>query len=87
MVFDGPPQPFNEDIVLASAAAIHADGDPVILEDLCESVTGKLCSLIRVEDLRLAVAFYGLLEGLIAEIRVQGVGDAPGRGFYGCARP
>jgi hypothetical protein len=78
VVFDGPPQPFNEDVVLASAASVHADSDPMVLEDLCESVAGKLGSLIRVEDLRFAVELHSLLEGLIAEIRVQGVGDAPG---------
>jgi hypothetical protein len=78
VVFDGPPQPLNEDVVLATAAAVHADSDPVVLENLGESVAGKLGSLIGVGNLRFPVAAKGLLESLISEIRVQGVGDAPG---------
>jgi len=81
VVLDGPPEPFNEDVVLASAAAVHADSDPLVLENLGEAVAGKLCSLIRVEDFRLAVAFQSLLEGLVAEVGVQGVGEPPGEDF------
>ena len=81
VVFDGPPKPFNEDVVLASAAAVHADGDFVVFENLGEAVAGKLGSLIGVEDFRLAVTLQGLLKGLVAEVRVQGVGEAPGEDF------
>jgi hypothetical protein len=81
VVFDGPPKPFNEDVVLASAAAVHADGDFVVFENLSKPVAGKLGALIRVEDFGLTIEFQGLPEGLIAEIRVQGVGDAPGEDF------
>ena len=71
IVFDGPPQPFNEDVVLASAAAVQADSDFVVFENLGEPVAGKLGALIRVEDFGLAVEFQCLLEGLIAEIRAR----------------
>ena len=52
VVLDRPPQTFDEDVVLASAAAVHADSDFVVFENLGEPVAGKLCSLIRVEDFR-----------------------------------
>jgi hypothetical protein len=81
MVIDGLPRPFNEDVVLVSAAAVHADVDSLVLEDLGETGAGKLVSLIGVEDLRLGVAAYGLLQGLIAEIRVQGIGATPREDF------
>jgi hypothetical protein len=55
IVFDGPPQPFNEDVVLASAEAVHTDGDPVVLEDLSKTVASELCSLVGVEDLRFSI--------------------------------
>ena len=54
VVFDGPPKPFNEDVVLASAAAVHADVDFVVFENLGEAVAGKLGTLIGVEDFGLA---------------------------------
>ncbi len=72
-MFDSPPQPLDEDVVLASTAAVHADGDFVVFKNLGETVAGKLSSLIRVEDFRLAVTLDGLLEGLMTEVRVQGV--------------
>jgi hypothetical protein len=81
IVFDGPQQPFNEDVVLASAAAVHTDGDPVVLEDLSKTVAGELCSLVGVEDLRFSITIQGFLEGLITEIRVQGIGKPLGQDF------
>jgi hypothetical protein len=70
IVFDGPPQPFNEDVVLASAATVHADVDAVVFENLGETGAGKLGALIGVEDVRLAIAADGFLEGLHTEIRL-----------------
>jgi hypothetical protein len=86
MVFDGPPQPFNEDVALASAAAVHADSDCVVFENLGEPVAGKLGALICVEDLRFAVELQSLLGGLIAEIR-PGYWERARRGSCGCASP
>lgn len=40
-VFDAPPKPVNEDVVLASAVAVHADGDVVVLENLGEAITDQ----------------------------------------------
>jgi len=70
-MFDGPPQPLDEDVVLASTAAVHADGDFVVFNNLGKSVAGKLGSLIGVEDFRLAVTLDGLLEGLSTEVRAR----------------
>ena len=77
-MFEGPPQPLDEDVVLASAAAVHADADAVVFENLGEAGAGKLRPLIGVEDLWLAVAAEGLLERLHTEIRLQAVGQPPG---------
>ena len=77
VMFDGPPQTLNEDVVLTSAAAVHADADALVLENLSKTVAGKLGALIRVEDFRLAIAAQGLLEGLNTEIRFQCIGNTP----------
>ncbi len=79
MVLDRPPQPFNEYVVLASAAAIHADGNPMVLKRLGEIVAGKLRPLVRVEDLRAAISPQRLFERPNAEIRLQGIGKSPGQ--------
>src|SRR5258705_3665624 len=41
-VLHGPPQALDEDVVVAAAASIHADPDPVIPQHLGELVTGEL---------------------------------------------
>ena len=87
MVFDGPPQPFNEDVVLASAAAVHADSDFVVFENLGEAVAGKLGALIRVEDFGLAVALQSLSGGLDCRNPSPGCWRRARRGFCGCASP
>ena len=74
VIFDGPPQLLEEDIVLASAAAVHADADGVVFENSGEAGAGKLGALIGVEDLRLAIAAEGFLKGLHTEIRFQAIG-------------
>jgi hypothetical protein len=53
----------------------------MVLEDLGESVAGKLKSLIRVEDLRRSVSAQGFLDGLIAEVRIRGIGKTPRQDF------
>ncbi|MEJ5358589.1 MAG: hypothetical protein WHT06_07920 [Desulfobacterales bacterium] len=45
VVFDGPPQPLDEDTILAAAATVHADGDIVVFENLGEAGAGKLSPL------------------------------------------
>ena len=72
VMFDGPPQTLDEDVVLASAAAVHADGDAVVLEDLGERGAGKLGALIGVEDVRPPIAAEGFLKRFNTEIRLPG---------------
>ncbi len=79
MVFDGPPQPLNKDVVLASATAIHADRNVVIFECLGEIIAGKLCPLVRVEDFRRSIAVQGVIKRMYTEIRLKSIGNAPGQ--------
>lgn len=55
-VFDCPPEPFDKDIVPPRAFSIHADLDFGILQRLDEVYGCELAALVRVHDLRLAVA-------------------------------
>lgn len=73
LVFEGPPEPFNENIVLATTTAVHADGDLVIDENLGKRVAGKLRPLVGVEDFRFSVAAQRLFKGLDTKGRLQGV--------------
>jgi len=68
VMFDRPPESLDEDVILASAAAVHADVDTVVFENLGERGTGKLRALIGVEDLRPSIAVQGFLERLYTEI-------------------
>ena len=50
-VLERPPQPFNEDIVLNLATAIHAYSNALSLEQTGKTTAGKLSSLVGVENL------------------------------------
>ena len=56
LVFHRPPQTLDEYVVPPSAAAIHVDGDAVLVQQPREGRTRELAALIRIENLRLAVA-------------------------------
>src|SRR5271165_3087826 len=55
LVLHRPPEPLDEDVVAPGALAVHADGDPVRLEDAGERLAGELAALVAVENLGLAV--------------------------------
>jgi hypothetical protein len=74
MVFERPPESFDENIVLHSSAAVHTDGDVVVFQHLGEDLAGKLYALIGVEDLRASIAPDGLLQGLDTKVSLHGVG-------------
>ena len=55
LIFDAAPQPLDEDVIPPSSFAVHADRDFVVGEHAGESLAGELRTLVRVEDVRLAV--------------------------------
>lgn len=63
LIFDTPPQPLHKHVVQGPPAAIHADANASFLEPLSKGQTRELCSLIGIEDLRLAMPDR-LLHGL-----------------------
>src|SRR6202045_956185 len=71
LVFDAAPQPLDEDVVPPGTLAVHADGDPVFDQHASECRAGELAALIRVEDIRLAMASESILERLDAECRLH----------------
>src|SRR6266498_1470890 len=71
LVFDAAPQPLDEDVVPPGALAVHADGDGVFDQHAGEGRPRELATLIRVEDLRLAVASESVFERLDAERRLH----------------
>ena len=52
LVFQGSPQPLDEDVVKTASASIHADSDSAPCQLVSEPLTGELRTLIAVEDLR-----------------------------------
>ena len=74
LVFDGAPQPLNEDIVEAAAFAIHADFYAVLFEHVGKGQRRELCALVAVENLGLAVTRYGFFDGSNTEIHFHRVG-------------
>ena len=75
LVFKRAPQPLDEDVVPATAPAVHRDSDTGRLQGVApgEGEAGELAALIGIENLRLAMASQRLIECLDAKARVQGV--------------
>jgi len=72
-----PPQPVHEYVVAVPPFPVHADSDPVALQESGEGLAGELVPLVSVEHLRPSLA-QRLFRGLDTEISVQGVGQVPG---------
>ena len=53
LVFDGPPETLDKDVVEYPATAIHSDPDIVFLQQPGKRTAGKLAALIGVENFRL----------------------------------
>ena len=74
LVFERTPQAFDENVV--ECAAIHADGDPALLERREELGRSELRALIGVPDFGLAKTKRGVQRGQ-AETDLQRVGELP----------
>ena len=77
LVLHAPPQPFHEHVVPPAAGAVHTDLDAMVFQEPRELLAGELAALVRVEDVRSAVAGQGLLDRLDAEVGRQRVGQPP----------
>src|SRR3984893_6615367 len=77
LVFEASPQPLDEDVVHAPALAIHANGDPMILQRAGEILAGELTALVGIEDLGPAVSGERLLERLDTKIGAERVRQPP----------
>jgi hypothetical protein len=60
LVFEGPPQLLDKDIIKDAATAVHNNLDLPFLQSPCKLMAGKLTSFIGVEDLG-----CGYLQGLL----------------------
>ena len=73
VVFDRPPEAFDEDIVERSAFAVHRQFDAESEQRLGELGGRKLATLVCVEDFWDAVLVNGPLHRSDAEARIQRV--------------
>src|SRR5450756_2292363 len=69
LIFDAAPKPLDEDIIPPGPFAVHADCNVVVGKHTGEGRARELRTLIRVEDLRLAVTSQSILQRLDAECR------------------
>ena len=69
LVFDALPDALDKNVVAPGSFAIHADPDAVGDQQAGEGRAGELAALIGIEDLRLAIAGHGLLDGFDAEVQ------------------
>ncbi len=64
LVLDRLPESLDEYVVTPASFAIHADRDPVSLQQIREITARELAPLIGIEDLGTPVLGQGLLHGL-----------------------
>lgn len=76
LVFDGAPEPLNEDGVKGAASAVHADLATSRFEAVGEGLGSELVALVGVEDGRRA-AQQGQLQGFQTKGGVEGIGQHP----------
>jgi hypothetical protein len=72
-VLDRSPETLDENVVAPRALAVHADRDPVFLEEVGEESIGELATLIGVEDCWHAELRDRFLDGIDAEVGREAV--------------
>lgn len=77
LILEAAPQAFDEHVVDPASFAIHADLYASVFEGLGEGLTGKLASLVGIEDLGGAVVVQGFAQCLHVELGVERVGESP----------
>lgn len=73
LIFERPPESFDDNIIHGSSLAIPADCDAFGFQDSGEYITGELATLIRVEDFGAPPSSDGLEKSVDAELRIQGI--------------
>ncbi len=76
LIVNGPPQPFDKDVVECPSPPIHAHLDPCCCQTASEVVPGKLRSLIGVENVRSSDS-QRLVERLETKAHVHGARHCP----------
>jgi hypothetical protein len=62
LIFDGPPETLDKDIIVYPATTVHADTDILLLQPTGKLSACKLAALIGIEDLGLR-CLQGLVQG------------------------
>ena len=63
LIFEAPPEPFDKNIVNRASLAIHAELEIRMQNEVSGKIrTGELASLVSVQYLGGAMAFYGLFK-------------------------
>ncbi len=83
LIFQGPPQPLDKDVVEESAFPIHRDAHAGSAEPVGPGEGRELAALIRVHDLGRAELVDGLVQRFDAEVGLQRVRDPPGQDLSG----
>ena len=83
LVFDGTPEPLDEDIVAPCTSAIHRDRDVAVQQYTGKGRTCELAALVCIEDVRILIFFQSLFKRLNTEGCLHGdrrpLGQYPAR--------
>ena len=77
LLFQAPPQPFDENIVQIPALAVHADQDTPVRQFAHKHGAGELHALVCIENFRLTVPLHRLCLRLDAEDRFDNSAIVP----------
>ena len=87
LILERPPQSLDENIVLDSAAAVHADVYIMLLQQTCKRIAGELSPLIGIEDFRHSKAADGIFNGPDTKIGIQAYWTPARIKSCGCTSP